>query len=92
MSQRHTAGPCPYKTKEGQKWSELPNINAHNIHRCHEAIQIYTLVEVDAERQANEKTEFSLEKGYRCVGKRVVENIIDTPMESKDSIDFVESG
>ena len=27
-------------------------------YRCHEANQIYTLVEVDAERQANEKTEF----------------------------------
>ena len=60
--------------------------------RCHEAIQIYTLVEVDAERQIIEKTEFSLEKGYRCVGKRVVKNIIDIPMESTDSLDFVESG
>lgn len=59
---------------------------------CHEASQIYTLVEVDAERQIIEKTEFSLEKGYRCVGKRVVENKIDTPMENKDSLDFVESG
>ena len=60
--------------------------------RCHEAIQIYTLVEVDAERQVIEKTEFSLEKGYRCVGKRVVKNIIDIPMESKDSFDIIESG
>ena len=23
--------PCPYKTKEGQKWSELPSINAHDL-------------------------------------------------------------
>ena len=29
VSQRHTAGLCSYKTKEGQKWSELPSINAH---------------------------------------------------------------
>jgi hypothetical protein len=49
-------------------------------------------VEVDAERQVNEKTEFSSEKGYRCVGKRVVKNIIDTLIESKDSLDFIESG
>lgn len=35
-------------------------------------------MEVDAKRQANEKTEPLLEKGYRCVGKRVVKNKIDT--------------
>ena len=29
---------------------------------CHEAIQIYALVEADAERQINEKAEFLLEK------------------------------
>ena len=28
---------------------------------CHEAIQIYTLVEVDAERQAKKKTEFDFQ-------------------------------
>ena len=39
------------------------------LNRCHEAIQIYALVEADAERQIIEKTEFLLEKGYRCVGK-----------------------
>ena len=111
VSQRHNAGLCPYKTKEGQKWGELPSINAHNLwglmqtakqrrefqsrfdsyrlhhkvtatrvhsssscigrrgpasvsngkdNRCHEAIQIYTLVEVDAERQIIEKTEFTV--------------------------------
>ena len=49
-------------------------------------------MEVDAERQIIEKTEFSLEKGYRCVGKRVVENKVDTLMENKDSLDFIESG
>ena len=42
--------------------------NGKNI-RCHEAIQIYTLVEVDVERQIIEKTEFLLEKGCRFVGK-----------------------
>ena len=30
--------------------------------RCHEAIQIYTLVEVDAERQIKDKAELLLEK------------------------------
>jgi hypothetical protein len=29
-------------------------------YRCHEAIQIYTLVEVDAERQIIEKTKFTV--------------------------------
>lgn len=37
------------------KWSWK---NCLYIIRCHEAILIYTLVEVDAERQINEKTEF----------------------------------
>ena len=33
------------------------------MHRwCHEAIQIYTLVEVDAERQTKDQTELLLEK------------------------------
>lgn len=45
--------------------------------RCHEAIQIYTLVEVDAERQIIEKTEFSSEK------TRVVKIDADTPMGAK---------
>ena len=45
--------------------------------RCHEAILIYTLVEVDAERQVNEKTEFLSEK------TRVVKIDDDTPIRAK---------
>ena len=54
----------------------IPSTHPKNI-RCHEAILIYTLVEVDAERQVNEKTEFLSEK------TRVVKIDDDTPIKAK---------
>ena len=60
--------------------------------RCHEAIQIYTLVEVDSERQANEKTELFI--GERLPMSRQVssEEHYRHTNNSEDSLDFVESG
>lgn len=54
----------------------IPSTYPRNI-RCHEAILIYTLVEVDAERQIIEKTEFLSEK------TRVVKIDDDTPIRAK---------
>ena len=64
------------------KWCEVAVVkwswkNCLCIIRCHEAILIYTLVEVDAERQVNEKTEFLSEK------TRVVKIDDDTPIRAK---------
>ena len=63
-----------------------------NYNRCHEAIQIYTLVEVDAERQIIEKTELFI--GERLPMSRQVrsEEYYGHTNNSEDSLDFIESG
>ena len=43
----------------GNQWERLSTKKQNN--RCHEANQIYALVEADAERQAKEKTEFGFQ-------------------------------
>ena len=65
---------CPQVVEYGR--SPVSVSNGKN-NRCHEAIQIYALVEADAERQIIEKTEFPSEK------TRVVKIDADTPTGAK---------